>query len=70
MILRSLSAGSAAVGVSEETLSMRKDEMRNTLTVASKAWLVVILLIGPAVAQRVVTTPLPAMTGPAYEFST
>ncbi|GEM_PF-1019387 len=70
MILRWLSAGSAAVGVSEETLSMRKDEMRNTFTVASKAWLVVILLIGTAVAQRVVTTPLPAMTGPAYEFST
>jgi hypothetical protein len=48
--------------------------MRNTLVITSRVWFVVILLIGPAVAQSVFTTPSPApspaMTGPAYNFST
>jgi hypothetical protein len=51
-------------------LSIRKDEMKNTLVITSRVWLVVILLIGPALAQSVFTTPPPAMTGPAYDFST
>ena len=44
--------------------------MRNTLVITSKIWFVAILLIGPALAQSVLTTPSPAMTGPAYNFST
>lgn len=51
-------------------LSIRKDEMRNTLVITSRVWFVAILLIGSALAQSVFTTPPPAMTGPAYDFST
>jgi hypothetical protein len=52
------------------TLPMRKDEMTKTLEIASKAWLTMIMLVGPALAQSLVTTPSPAMTGPAYDLST
>jgi hypothetical protein len=44
--------------------------MRNTLAMTSKLWLAIIILIGPAVAQNRLTDPSPAITGPAYEFST
>lgn len=43
--------------------------MRNTLAITSRAWFVAILLVGPALAQSVFSTPPPAMTGPAYNFS-
>jgi hypothetical protein len=52
------------------TLPIRKDEMRNTLVITGKVWCVMILLIGSALAQSLLTTPSPAMTGPAYDFST
>jgi len=53
----------------QNVLLIRKDEMTNTLVITTRAWLVVILLIGPALGQSVFTTPSPAMTGPAYDFS-
>src|SRR5208282_4968689 len=52
------------------TLPIRKDEMRNTLVISGKVWFVMVLLIGPALAQSLLTTPSPAVTGPAYAFST
>jgi hypothetical protein len=48
----------------------RKDEMRNTLVITGELWIVMILLIGSALAQNLVTTPPPPMTGPVYDFST
>jgi hypothetical protein len=35
-----------------------------------KLWFLVIMLVGPALAQNLLTTPSPAMTGPAYDIST
>jgi hypothetical protein len=44
--------------------------MRNTLGTTGKVWFAMIILIGPALAQNQLTGPSPAMTGPAYDFST
>jgi hypothetical protein len=35
-----------------------------------KAWILVIMLVGSAFAQSRLVEPAPAMTGPAYDFST
>jgi hypothetical protein len=52
------------------TPPVRKDEMRNTVVITGKVWFVMLLLIGPALAQTLITTASPPMTGPAYDFST
>jgi hypothetical protein len=52
-------------------LPTRRKEMRNTLVITGKAWFVMMLLIGSALAQSLLsTTPPPPMTGPTYDFST
>jgi hypothetical protein len=47
-----------------------KDEMRNRIRTTGTLSVLMIMLIGPALAQSLLTTPSPAMTGPAYDFST
>lgn len=44
--------------------------MRNTIRTAGKLSLLMIMLIVPAAAQNLLTAPSPAVTGPAYDFST
>ncbi len=51
-------------------LPPKRDEMRNALVITGKLWLAMIMLIAPALAQNRLETASPAMTGPAYDFST
>ncbi len=44
--------------------------MRNTIRTTRKLSFLMIMLIGTACAQNLVSAPSPAMTGPAYDFST
>jgi len=44
--------------------------MRHTIRTTGKLWFLMIMLAGSALAQNLLTTPAPAMTGPAYDVST